>query len=97
MKQEDQKTLDMYGVGDAVTDQFGRQCLLARRLVEKGVRFVQIYCGGWDSHDYLERSHRSRIGVTDKPIAALITDLRQRGMLDETLVFWTGRIRPLAR
>ena len=90
VKQEDQRTLEMYGVGDPVTDQFGRQCLLARRLVEKGVRFVQIYCGGWDSHDYLERSHRSRIQVTDKPIAALISDLRQRGMLDETLVFWTG-------
>ena len=90
VKQEDQRTLEMYGVGDAVTDQFARQCLLARRLVEKGVRFVQIYCGGWDSHDYLERSHRSRIQVTDQPIAALISDLRQRGMLDETLVFWTG-------
>ncbi len=90
LAKEDKRTLDMYGVGQADTDQFGRQCLLARRLIEKGVRFVQIYCGGWDSHDYLERSHLARIQVADQPIAALMTDLRDRGMLDETLVFWTG-------
>lgn len=89
LKKEDERTLEMYGVGKE-DDQFARQCLLARRLVEQGVRFVQIYCGGWDSHDYLERSHLARIRLTDQPIAALISDLRQRGMLDETLVFWTG-------
>jgi uncharacterized protein (DUF1501 family) len=63
---------------------------MARRLVEEGVRFVQIFSGGWDSHDYLERGHASRIKSVDQPIAALIADLKQRGMLDETLVIWTG-------
>ncbi|MCA9269928.1 MAG: DUF1501 domain-containing protein [Planctomycetales bacterium] len=90
LSREDARTLARYGVGRAETDQFGRQCLLARKLVEQGVRFVQIYSGGWDSHDYLERSHLARINVVDQPIAALIADLRERGMLDETLVFWTG-------
>ena len=63
---------------------------MARRLVEKGVRFVQIFSGGWDSHDYLERGHSARIQSVDKPIAALIKDLKNRGMLDSTLVVWTG-------
>ena len=63
---------------------------MARRLVEKGVRFVQIFSGGWDSHDYLERGHSSRIKSVDKPMAALIKDLKRRGMLDSTLVIWTG-------
>jgi uncharacterized protein (DUF1501 family) len=63
---------------------------MARRLVEKGTRFVQIFAGGWDSHDYLERGHSSRIAVVDKPWAALIKDLKQRGMLDDTLVIWNG-------
>ena len=64
--------------------------LMARRLVEKGVRFVQSFSGGWDSHDYLERGHGSRIKSVDKPIAALIKDLKRRGMLEATLVVWTG-------
>ena len=63
---------------------------MARRLVESGVRFVQIFAGGWDSHDYLERGHSSRIKTVDQPMAALIKDLKARGMLDETLVVWTG-------
>ena len=63
---------------------------MARRMVEKGVRFVQIFSGGWDSHDYLERGHASRIKSVDKPMAALIKDLKQRGMLEDTLVIWTG-------
>jgi uncharacterized protein (DUF1501 family) len=63
---------------------------MARRLVEKGVRFVQIFSGGWDSHDYLERGHTARIKSVDKPIAALIKDLKARGMLEDTLVIWTG-------
>jgi len=87
---EDQRTLAAYGIGQADTDVFGRRCLMARRLVEKGVRFVQVYSSGWDSHDYLATNHASRIKSVDKPIAALLADLRQRGMLDETLVFWTG-------
>ncbi len=80
----------MYGLDDPESHEFARRCLLARRLVEKGVRFVQIYAGGWDSHDYLERSHSNRFRIVDKPIAGLIADLRQRGLLDETLVVWSG-------
>jgi hypothetical protein len=87
---ETQASLDAYGVGVEPTDAFGRRCLLARRLVERGVRFVQVYAEGWDSHDYLERSHGRRIQATDRPIAALIADLKQRGLLDETLVVWGG-------
>ncbi len=90
LKKESQETLDMYGMNDKETEVFGRQCLMARRLVESGVRFVQIFSGGWDSHDYLERGHSSRIKSVDKPMAALIKDLKQRGMLDDTLVIWTG-------
>ena len=81
---------EMYGLDRAETAAFGRQCLLARRLVENGVRFVQVFSGGWDSHDYLERGHASRIRSVDQPMAALIKDLKTRGMLDETLVVWTG-------
>ncbi len=87
---EDQATLEMYGIGDAKTDAFGRKCLLARRLVEQGVRFVQAYAGNWDSHDYIERAHGSLIKSVDRPIAALLLDLKQRGMLDDTLVFFSG-------
>jgi hypothetical protein len=87
---EDARTLQMYGVGQSETDSFGRRCLLARKLVEAGVRFVQIFEGGWDSHDYLERAHTARIRSTDKPIAALISDLHDRGLLEETLVVWGG-------
>lgn len=79
-----------YGLDRKETAAFGRQCLMARRLVEQGVRFVQIFSGGWDSHDYLEQGHASRIASVDQPIAALIKDLKARGLLDETLVVWTG-------
>ena len=79
-----------YGLERKETAAFGRQCLMARRLVEQGVRFVQIFSGGWDSHDYLERGHSSRIASVDQPIAALVKDLRARGLLDDTLVVWTG-------
>ena len=87
---ETEATRNAYGLDDKETSAFGRQCLFARRLVEKGVRFVQIFSGGWDSHDYLERGHSARIKSVDKPMAALIKDLKQRGMLDDTLVIWTG-------
>lgn len=87
---ETDATREMYGMNNPETANFGRQCLMARRLVEKGVRFVQIFSGGWDSHDYLERGHTSRIKSVDQPMAALIKDLKRRGMLDETLVVWTG-------
>ena len=75
---------------------FGRRCLLARRLVERGVRFVQLYAGGahnddnWDAHGDLVKNHTCHAGRTDKPIAGLLKDLKQRGLLDETLVVWGG-------
>ncbi|TWT55410.1 hypothetical protein KOR42_27960 [Thalassoglobus neptunius] len=87
---ETEKTLEMYGVGQEPTDNFGRRCLLARKLVEKGVRFVQLYASTWDSHDYLAKAHGALIPAVDQPIAALIQDLRQRGLLDETLIVWMG-------
>ena len=87
---ETEKTRDSYGIGAPKTDSFGRKCLLARRLVEKGVRFVQAYAGNWDSHDYISRAHGSLIKSVDKPIAALLADLKQRGLLEDTLVVWCG-------
>ena len=90
LARETEQTKEMYGIGSKETDMFGRQCLMARRLVESGVRFVQIFSGGWDSHDFLERGHTSRIKSVDKPMAALFRDLKQRGMLEDTLVIWTG-------
>ncbi|MFL2480676.1 MAG: DUF1501 domain-containing protein [Verrucomicrobiales bacterium] len=90
LKDEPESIREEYGMNDHHTASFGRQCLMARRLVEKGVRFIQIFSGGWDSHDYLERGHSSRIRSVDKPMATLIKDLKRRGMLDSTLVVWTG-------
>lgn len=87
---ETQETLDMYGVDQQPTDNFGRRCLLARKLVEQGVRFVQLYASTWDSHDYLAKAHGALIPAVDKPITALISDLKQRGLLDETLIVWMG-------
>lgn len=87
---EPEKTREAYGLNDKESAEFGRRCLLARRLVEKGVRFVQIFSGGWDSHDYLERNHAARIRSVDQPLATLIRDLKQRGLLDETLLVITG-------
>lgn len=88
--QEPESIKTLYGLDRKETRAFGEQCLLARRLVEQGVRFVQIFSGGWDSHDYLERGHTSRINSVDQPMAALIKDLKSRGMLEDTLVIWTG-------
>ena len=90
LEKEDAKTKESYGIGADATDAFGRKCLLARRLVEKGVRFVQLYAGTWDSHDYIERAHSNLVRSVDKPIAALIADLKQRGLLESTLVIWCG-------
>ena len=87
---ETKETLDSYGIGDTKTDAFGRKCLLARRLVEKGVRFVQAYAGNWDSHDYIQRAHSSLIRSVDRPIAALLKDLKERGMLNDTLIVFCG-------
>jgi hypothetical protein len=87
---ESEKTLAMYGVGKTETDAFGRKCLLARKMVEKGVRFVQLFKGTWDSHDYIERAHGNLIESVDQPIAALIKDLKARGLLESTLIVWCG-------
>lgn len=90
LSREDQRTLDAYGIGREPTDSFGRRCLLARKLVQAGVRFVQLFEAGWDSHDYLERAHTQRIKAIDQPISALIADLKRLGLLDSTLVVWGG-------
>jgi len=96
LTQETGATRRMYGLDDKVTSYFGRNCLLARRLVERGVRFVQVYSGGnegpraWDAHGDLEKNHRLHCAETDRPIAALLRDLKQRGLLDTTLVVWGG-------
>jgi hypothetical protein len=90
LSSEDAKTRELYGIGRSATDSFGRKCLLARKLVEKGVRFVQLYNGSWDSHDYIARAHANLIRGVDQPIAALITDLKRRGLLESTLVVWCG-------
>lgn len=96
LSQETKATLDMYGVGQQPTDEFGRNCLVARRLVERGVRFVQLYSGGghleetWDAHKSIETNHGQHAGEVDQPIAALLTDLEQRGLLDSTLIVWGG-------
>lgn len=86
----------LYGLDNPRTEDFGRKCLLARRLVERGVRFIQIYSGGahnddnWDAHTDMKRNHNYHAGRTDQPIAALLKDLKQRGLLNETLVVWGG-------
>lgn len=96
LSQETAATQKMYGLDGKDTDYFGRQCLLARRLVERGVRFVQIYSGGnhndanWDAHGDLKKNHDLHARETDLPIAGLIKDLKQRGMFDETLIVWGG-------
>src|SRR5438552_1193447 len=90
LAKESAETKALYGIDEKETDAFGRRCLLARRLVEQGVRFVQIYSGGWDSHEYMEKAHSARTGSVDKPMAGLLTDLRRRGLLESTLVIWGG-------
>src|SRR5207302_2223279 len=90
LSKEDRRTKALYGIGEEKTDAFGRKCLLARRLVQQGVRFVQLYAGTWDSHDYIEKAHGNLVRAVDQPIAALLADLKQRGLLNETLVIWCG-------
>ena len=96
LSQETQRMLDDYGVGEKPTDEFGRNCLIARRLVERGVRFVQLYSGGghledtWDAHKGIESNHGQHGPEVDQPIAALLQDLEQRGLLESTLVVWGG-------
>jgi hypothetical protein len=92
LSKESKETLEMYGIGSRNKDEdaLGRRCLLARRLVESGVRFVQVVAMGWDSHDYIDKAHGARLAAMDKPVSALIKDLKRTGLLDETLVVWAG-------
>ena len=93
LSDETPETLALYGIGEQQTDEFGRRCLLARRLVERGVRFVQLYSGdtnGWDAHNDVMQNHTEYCGKTDRPVAGLLRDLRRRGLLDDTLVIWGG-------
>jgi hypothetical protein len=89
---ETQATLDLYGVGREPTDSYGRRCLIARRLVERGVRFVQLFINRqiWDTHNSIATELKNACDRTDRPIAALLTDLKQRGLFDSTLVVWGG-------
>ena len=90
---ETEATRRQYGIGEAATDVFGRQCLLARRLLERGVRFVQVYDSGgpqWDHHNNINQALPERCRATDLPTAALLKDLKARGLLDDTLVVWGG-------
>lgn len=87
---EKKETLDLYGIGGEGTDRFGRQCLLARRMAERGVRFIEVGHGGWDMHRNLRADLTEKCGEIDRPIAGLLTDLKRRGMLDDTLVVWGG-------
>ena len=96
LSSESKETRKLYGLDDKVTEPFGRQCLMARRLVERGVRFVQLFHGGmgnqdtdtWDAHSNLEENHRQHAAESDLPIAGLLTDLASRGLLASTLVLW---------
>jgi hypothetical protein len=96
ISQETAATQELYGLNDPKCSTVGRQCLLARRMIERGVRMVQIYSGGahnddnWDAHGDLENNHNLHAGETDKPLAALLKDLKQRDMLKDTLIVWGG-------
>jgi len=96
ISKESAETKALYGLDNARTEKFGRKCLMARRLVERGVRFIQIYSGGghgddtWDAHGDIVGNHGKHAGDTDKPIAGLLKDLKRRGLLDSTLVVWGG-------
>jgi hypothetical protein len=92
LSRESQATREMYGVGREPTDSYGRRCLIARRLVERGVRFVQLYINAqiWDNHTALATELKTACDRTDRPIAALLRDLKRRGLLDSTLVVWGG-------
>jgi hypothetical protein len=93
---EDEKTKEFYGLNNKLTADFGRKCLITRRLLEKGVRFIQLYSGGghiedtWDGHNDCINNHKLHAGETDQPIAALMTDLKRTGLWDETLLIWGG-------
>ena len=96
LSNEPQETLDLYGVGKEPTNDYGRRCLMARKLVENGVRFVTVVSGGgsgtltWDAHNDIEENHQRMALQTDQPVAALLKDLKRRGLLYDTLVVWGG-------
>ncbi|MCC6395271.1 MAG: DUF1501 domain-containing protein [Bryobacterales bacterium] len=93
LSKESEATKKLYGIDDEATLAYGRNCLLARRLVERGVRFVELYSGsgsGWDAHSHIEENHSKWCRASDKPIAGLLTDLKARGLLEDTLVVWGG-------
>jgi hypothetical protein len=93
LSKETEETLELYGMRDKATEPYGRMCLLARRFVERGVRFIQLYSGAgskWDAHSGLEKNHSELCRQTDRPIAGLLRDLKRRGLLDQTLVIWGG-------
>ena len=87
---ESRSTKELYGVGEKGTDDFGVQCLLARRFAEAGVRFIQITSNGWDSHANIRKAHPERCRSVDRPISGLIQDLKQRGLFEDTLLVWSG-------
>jgi len=93
ISKETDATRKLYGLDDAVTSEFGLRCLLARRMAERGVRFIQLYCGdtnGWDGHSDVEGNHAKLCAQSDLPVAGLLKDLKSRGLLDSTLVIWGG-------
>jgi uncharacterized protein (DUF1501 family) len=89
--QETAETQKLYGLHEKATESFGGKCLMARRLVERGVRFVQVYSDGeWDAHGDLKGNHTGHCAATDQPIHALLNDLKRTGLIDSTLVIWGG-------
>ncbi len=96
ISKESEATKKLYGIGEKQSDYFGKQCLIARRLVERGVRFIQLYSGGghqqesWDAHYGIDENHRLHCAETDKPMAGLIADLKAHGLFDSTLIVWGG-------
>ena len=90
IEDEPDHVLELYGIGGGETDRFGRQCLMARRLAEKGVRYIQVTSSGWDHHNKIREAFAGRAASIDQPIAGLIADLKQRNMLHDTLIVWTG-------
>jgi hypothetical protein len=90
LSKESQQTQGLYGIGNGPSDNFGRQCLLARRLAEAGVRFIEVELNGWDTHFNMSTQLPNMCRQIDQPIAGLITDLKRRGMLKDTLILWAG-------
>ncbi|MEE3371218.1 MAG: DUF1501 domain-containing protein [Planctomycetota bacterium] len=90
LSRETKATRDLYGIEAGAADRFGKMCLMARRMVERGVRYVQLICGGWDAHGDCKGNHQAQGAKVDRPIAGLLADLKQRGLLESTQVVWVG-------